>query len=337
MNPDHILIINVTRIGDTILSTPAIKAIADAYPRAKITCLAHPNRVEILQHLPFLNNAQAISKKSALFRGWTCSIFGKPYDLAFVWGFDEHLVHYALRTSKQVIALRQKNEHINKMLIHAVTPPAFQSDHAVIMNMALPASLGIPLTTRRLSYYVTQNECDWAKQELTNSTPPTATLLIGVQVASFHTKSYRDWPIKNFNQLCSNIRQTHQNAHFLIFGGKMEHERTETLHHHLGGSATLYAGRLTLRETAALMSHLDLYIGVDTGPTHIMSTFNIPLVALYHGYSRSELIAPLDHPHLYAIDHPQAGPDCPTDASMAAISVDQVMEQVELALEAGQR
>jgi heptosyltransferase-3 len=72
------------------------------------------------------------------------------------------------------------------------------------------------------------------------------------------------------------------------------------------------------------MNQLDLYIGVDTGPTHIMGALHRPMVALYHGYSPSTLLAPLEHPCLYVVDHPQAGPNCSPDESMAAIPVDAV-------------
>jgi hypothetical protein len=65
----------------------------------------------------------------------------------------------------------------------------------------------------------------------------------------------------------------------------------------------------------------------------MMSAFDIPLVGLYHGFSRSELIAPLEHPCFFAVDHPQAGPDCSTDASMDDISVDHVWTAVQQALQ----
>ncbi|MFA4970820.1 MAG: glycosyltransferase family 9 protein, partial [Sulfuritalea sp.] len=117
----------------------------------------------------------------------------------------------------------------------------------------------------------------------------------------------------------------------LIFGGELEQERTAALATELGGAATLCAGRLTLRQTAALMNRVDLYVGVDTGPTHIMGALHRPMVALYHGYSPSRVLAPLDHPCLYAIDHPLAD-RCTPEAAMADIGVDHVWQVVEQAL-----
>jgi heptosyltransferase-3 len=328
MKPHNILVINVSRIGDTLLATPAIRALAAAWPEATVDVLGHPNRIEVLEHLPFVRQVASISKKSAPFRGW----LGRPYDLAVVYGNDEALVAYALRVAKKVVAFRQSDNRINARLAVLVEAPAFQSAHAVLLALALPAALGASPVGLRLSYVVTDAEREWAMATLARDLPATAHPVVGLQVASFPTKAYRDWPIESFMELCERIRAHWPQAHFLIFGGSEEHQRTEALKARLGPAATLYAGSLTLRQTGALMSRLDIYIGVDTGPTHLVSAFNVPLVALYHGFSRSELIAPLEHPCFYPVDHPRAGPECSTEASMADISVDHVWQAVEQAL-----
>ena len=47
--PQRILVINVSRIGDTLLVTPALRALASAWPQARISFFGHPRRVEIMQ------------------------------------------------------------------------------------------------------------------------------------------------------------------------------------------------------------------------------------------------------------------------------------------------
>jgi heptosyltransferase-3 len=181
---------------------------------------------------------------------------------------------------------------------------------------------------------VTTAERSWAAARITKDWPREAKPIVGLQIASFPTKGYRDWPIEHFIELCKRICERWPKAHFAIFGGSKELKRIELIKSILGSVATVYAGRLSLRETGALMSQLDLYIGVDTGPTHLMSSFDIPLVSLYHGSARSELIAPLEHPYLYTIDGPSAVSGDSNEASMAKISVDLVFARVCLALKA---
>lgn len=327
---DSVLVINVSRIGDTLLATPAIRAIAATFEGARLTCLAHPNRAEVLRNLPFIHRVGTITKKRAPLLG---RLSPKRYDLAFVYGFDTPLVRYALRVARRVIAFHQDVPSIDARLYRAVPPPPFQSAHSVHLNLALPAAAGVAPRGLALSYCVADEEARWAAATLARRLPAGAWPLVGLQIASFPTKAYRDWPVEQFGALCERILSHHPRAHFLIFGGSLDRKRTETLHRQFPSRSELFAGKLTLRQTAALMSRVDLYVGVDTGPTHIMGTMGIPMVVLYHCYSPSRLIAPLDHPCLFAVDHPRPANDCDVETPMAEISMEAVWSRVELALQ----
>lgn len=327
--PADILFIAVSRIGDTLFATPAIRAAAAAHPAARISVLAHPKRAEVLEHLPFVHRLGSITKGRAAWRG---RFGGKSFDLAFVFGFDRALVAYALRVSRRVVAFEQANALLNRRLFAAVKRPPFQSEHAVIQLLRLPAAVGIAPAGLRIAFATTREEAASARQRLKQARLDDKRPLIGLQVASFATKSYRDWPIENFAALCDRISSRWPQAHFLIYGGSAERSRTDWLKQHLGERAALFAAKLTLRQTAALMTLTDLYVGVDTGPTHIMSAFDIPLVALYHCISPSTLTGPLEHPCAYPIDHPAAREHCTELSTMADIGVDTVFAQVGRAL-----
>ena len=324
----RILIIQVSRIGDTLLSTPTIRAIATHFPEAAITVLGHPKRVDILKNIPFIQQVGEISKNSAF---WLGRFSGKVYDLAFVFGHDEALIRYALRVSQHVVAMKQKNVALNKKLLHAAPLPAPMSRHAVYMQYSLVEHLDIPMSAQSLAYVVSGDEQAWAhaeliKRELNNRFP-----LIGLQIASFPTKGYRDWPVENFVELANRITDAYPQAHFLIFGGELERNKTLFLANSLGSNATHLAGSLSLRQTAALMNCLSYYVGVDTGPTHIMGALSKPMMAFYHPSSPSQFLKPLQHPALTAVDHPLAGQVGP-EASMAGLTVDSVWAQLESAL-----
>lgn len=325
-----ILVVQVSRIGDTLLATPVLRTLAQAFPKASLTCLAHPNRVEILQGLTFIHHLGRITKNLAPLRGW---LPGRRYDLALVFGFDRPLIAYALRAAQRVLAFRQGNPALDARLWHAVDEPAFQSRHAVDFQLALTDAIGLPPAGKYLSYVVTTAERGWAGARLAPLREQGARPLIGMQIASFPTKAYRDWPVSHFIALCRRIRAEQPHAHFLIFGGSLERERTRALHDALPECSTHYAGSLTLRQTAALMNEVDLYVGVDTGPTHIMGALHRPMVAMYHGYSPSRLLAPLEHPCLWTVDHPRAGQgNSPDDTPMSEIPVDTVLAKVREAL-----
>ena len=60
------LVINVSRIGDTLLATPAIRAIARAYADARIDALCHPKRADMLEQMPSIEHVGTITKHTAL-------------------------------------------------------------------------------------------------------------------------------------------------------------------------------------------------------------------------------------------------------------------------------
>jgi heptosyltransferase-3 len=326
--PLSFLVINVCRIGDTLLVTPSVRALSRAYPDARITVLCHPKRAEVMHHLPFIARVGAISKRTVLFRGW---IAPRRYDYALVYGFDKPLVTYALRVARHVVAFKQGDSALDARLYRAVDRAPFQSEHSVLQLLRLPAAIDVQPAGLRIAYRVTAEENAWAQARLRADLPSGAAPLIGLQVASFHTKSYRDWPIEHFAETARRLGTEWPKGHFLLFGGSDDRERTAWLKTQLGARATDYAGRLTLRQTAAMMNALDLYIGVDTGPTHIMSAFDRPLIGLYHCFSPSRLIGPLEHPHFFPVEHPRPH-GCEPDTPMAEISVDTVVGTARRAL-----
>ena len=327
-SPRRILVITVARIGDTLLVTPALRALAKQWPHAAITFLGHPKRVEVMRHLPFIAHTGAISKHRAPWLGrWP----GKKWDLALVYGFDRPVVSYALRVARQVVAFRQGKPEIDRRLALCVEPPGFQSDHGVPMRLTLTRALGLPDDGLHLSYTVTKEEQASARTFLSQRRLDSAKPLVGLQVRAFPTKAWRDWPISHFAQLCRRIIERWPGAHFLLFGGADDRPRTEELAVQLAGRATSLAGLLSVRQSAAVMNELHLFIGLDSGPTHIMGALKAPMVGLYHCLTPSRLIKPLERPGCLVVDHPNSE-DCTPETPMGDVSVDAVWAKVVEAL-----
>lgn len=321
-DPSRILIINVCRIGDTLLATPVLRALAARYPQAAITCLGHPKRVELLRHLPFVAHVGGITKRTAPFRGW---LSVKPFDLALVHGFDMALVRYALRVSRRVVAFGQKDPALNERLEPAVPYPDIHQLHAVDLHLKLSEAAGVQAAGRSLAYRVTASERAQARAHLRESIRPWGRPLIGFVVESFATKSYRDWPIGHFAGLARELAARHPQARFVLFGGAVEEAKHHVLAAAVGGRLVSFAGMLGLRESAARIAELDLYVGVDTGPTHIAGALGVPMVALYHCLHPAWQLAPLDHPALACVQQARPLEGDPRQHGMESISVEHVL------------
>jgi len=320
---DRILVIVVSRIGDTLLTTPAIKSIANHYPNSKITILTHPKRLEVISNLDFVHSYGKISKRSAFLKGW----FGKEFDLTFVYSQDSQLLEYAFRVSQKVISYKNKLETINKRLFAPVEPTKEEAKTSVDSMMSLPRFLGIEKTCNRLLFEVTDSEKKFAN-DLLFSHGIKNKFLVGLQCVSFPTKSFRDWPLESFLELCRKIVDINPDSHFLLYGGSdpIEEKKNEWLKSHLGTSATLLTG-LSIRKTAAIMSRTNLYIGVDTGPSHIMSSFDIPMLVLYHCLYKDFNVGTSGHPYLETINLETT--ECTDKKSMSEISVKRVFDKIK--------
>jgi len=321
-DPKKILVVIVTRIGDTALVSPILKSISNFYPNSKITVLAHPKRKMILQNLEFINKLKNITKFRARFMGW---LSVKKYDLCFAYGHDIELVKYGIRVSKNTIAFSQRSEKVNSKL-YKHTKDIEDLNLPQIDRLALLLSLiKIPLISRRIHYKVSKKESDVADEFLIENKLYNK-FLIGFQAVSFPTKSFRDWPVENFHTYASKLLETNPNAFFLLFGSNDPKERVKNqwLETMLENNVINLSG-LSLRNTAALMSKINFYIGVDTGPSHIMSAFNIPTIVLYSNIFQSNYFGLMQHPLFVPIDHPKK--DSKVEEDMGEISVKSVLNK----------
>ena len=318
----RLLVIRVARYGDTLMITPALAALKKRWPRAHLTVLAHPKRKEVLEALPMIDRLGTITKHRARWRGWLARGKHRPFDAAIVYGDDDALFAYARRVSDAVIGLEPRATDRPRPLTHAVPRPD-ASRHAFVDDAALLAPLGIATDDLHLRYAITAAERAGAA-ELVASRGWSGRRLVGLQLQSFPTKAYRDWPPEHFVALGRRLLEREADLQILVLGGPESRALATRVAAALGPRAASLAGTLSIRETAAGMAQLSLYVGVDTGPTHVAGALDVPMVALYHPLHPARRYAPQGHPAATAIDHPSAEGD--RDARLADIDVQRVFD-----------
>lgn len=324
----RVLVINIARIGDTLLSTPLLRALKTALPRGELTCIAHPRRIEVLRGLPFIDHLLPMTKRSAF---WRARLGGKRYDLVLAMGRDPIMLRYALRAGHRVVAFSQADSAINGALTVRVNPPT-DLIPAVTERLLLAEAIGIPPASLRLAYVVTPTEAEWAATWLREHGLE-GRRLVCVQAASFPTKAYRDWPEAHFRDLISRLLAHCADTAIVLLGDSSDRPRAERLAAGFSPRIAVAAGTASLRQSAALLAKASLYVGIDTGITHLAGALGIPMVALYHCMHPGRCLAPLEHPaYLAVLEHPASAGDCSERSSMAEVSVDAVWRRVEEAL-----
>jgi lipopolysaccharide heptosyltransferase III len=311
--PDSaLLVVIVARIGDTLLVTPMLRALKQACPRGSLTVLAHPKRLAVLEHLPFIDRLGPISPASARLRGW---LGPRRHDLAFVFGRDRSLLDYALRVSKRAIAFAHPDMAGAPGRMRSVPPPS-QPVHAVRERLMLAEAAGVRAQSLRLAYTVTDAEKRRARCWLDDALAGAARPLVGLQMTSFPTKAHRDWPAASFAELAARIATAHPGAGFVVLGDRDARAVAEVPSRRLPGKVHVAAGSLDLRESAALIGELDLYVGVDTGPTHIAGALEVPMIGIYHHAYPGRNLAPLERARCRVLEQPAAD-ELRVDAVMA--------------------
>lgn len=330
LSTQRILVIGVARIGDTLLLTPTLRALKRRFPEASLSFRVHPGRREAVDHLPFVDRLDGITKKTAPFKGW---LGLEKFDLALVYGSDLALLKYAARVSAAVYCFDYLEfKGLNNSKLRKIPVPETPC-HAVAERFLLAAPLVGTLEERRLAYNVTEAERAQAKARLSSLGLEQRRPRIGLIPFSFPTKSHRDWPLDNFLALVERVLQHCPRANFLIFGDAVAAEKSILLKQRFSDAVTVVAGTTSLRQSAALMEQLDLYVGVDTGPTHLAGALGVPMVALYHHQYPGRFLQPLDHPACIVMEHPDTLSWHPSSLGMEALGVDGVLAHVLLMLE----
>ncbi len=88
------------------------------------------------------------------------------------------------------------------------------------------------------------------------------------------------WPLERFVELLDRLYGTDR-IRVILVGGKDERDTTQYLHRSIVAPSADLSGSTPLRTLAALVDLADLYIGHDTGPTHVAASTRTPVVAIY--------------------------------------------------------
>jgi heptosyltransferase-3 len=326
----RVLAIVVARIGDTVLATPVLRALRAAASAGTLDVIAHPKRIAVLEHLPFVDRLIPAGRARLLLerlRG------ARPYDLAVVFGNDRPLFEHAFAVARRVVGFRQRDAALSERLAPAVERPAVL-EHAVVERLRLARAAGADTSDLRLAYRVLPGERAAANALVASLFAHRPRPLLSVVPKSFPTKAYRDWPQERFAALFERLFAERRDAGVLLLGDDAARDVADALIARFPGRVASAAGRLGLRESAAAIAVSDGYLGVDTGPTHIAGALDVPMVALYHCRHRGRHLAPLQRPDLEVVEHPCPDERAGEQVPMAEIDAETVWHRLRRVLPA---
>ena len=292
--PRSILIVRLSAIGDVLHTLPVLEALRAAFPQARIGWIVEELSAPLLDGHPALDKLYVIPKKR--WRGNFWRMVGpeiRPFfrqakadgwDVAIdVHGLTKSgLVAWASGAPLRIGHAGEDGREINKLFTNCrVPPPEGEMPHVVERNLGLLRALGIqdPYAARG-SLHMRPEEVDGARARLREAGWDGEKGLVALNPgAGWETKR---WSPGRFAEVGAALAADPGLAPLVVWGPGEEPAR-DTIAAGLRerGVQPVVSPRTTLRQLAATLSLCKLFIGGDTGPTHMAALLGKPVVGIF--------------------------------------------------------
>lgn len=340
-----ILIIRSSAMGDIVMASPLIRGLKSANPQARLLWLVEPQFAGLLRDNPHVDGVLLFEKGK-----WN-TLFKKGKILALL---------------REILALRRvmRSEAIDLVLdvqgllrsrflswlsgaetrmgLLSKEPGRFFMTQMVekggdgrLMGSEychLLEVLGIDSGGCRPELFVSAADERAVLEKLKDS----GTGVRYAAFAPFTTRPQKHWLDGRWGELASVVRER-LGMQAVLLGGTADRERADAIAAASSGSMVNMAGELSLMQSAAVIKHATLLIGVDTGLTHMGTAFMRPTVALF-GSTRPYLVTA--NPLTRVLYHPfpcspcRRSPTCSGEfPCMADITVAEVIDNAVPLLE----
>jgi predicted lipopolysaccharide heptosyltransferase III len=291
-----ILLVRLRLIGDVVFTTPVIRALRRRYPDAHLTYLVERSAAPVVAHNPHLTDVLTIEKT----RGWSrilddarlaaqlrrqrydvvIDLHGGPRSGWLTWatrapmrvGYDvsgrawmySHVVHRSRE-------LQPRHSVENQWDLLTAVDEAFaggpdRSRDRVEMIVSAAAREAVAIKRRAWG---------WAAD---------------VRVVVLHVSAgnpFRRWPEDAFAALAARLVQRSDEYAVVLTSGPSDADAAARVMRAAHGAAGPAAARIvedhdmSIEELRALLDDAALYVGGDSGPLHVASTSDVPIVGLY--------------------------------------------------------
>ncbi|MBU1486834.1 glycosyltransferase family 9 protein [bacterium] len=280
-------------IGDFVYFSPVLAALRREYKEAKITLISWWVTGELAKTCPYVDEVLILEEETDL-KGKTVGDFVSglldrpPFGLALDFAHPplSPLIMKVSRASRRIGF--KKDEESNRIYTDLIE--ARKDEPAVLQYKRFLDCIGITTEELRPEVWISKEDKDLAGKILEENGPGGKDFLIGVHPGTGVVA--RRWEAEKFAGLADKIADRYR-AKITLFGsdyvrtsegGKGDVSEIELANKISGlmrSKPLNLAGRLSLAQFAALVCSLDLYIGLDTGPTHIASVMGTPTVAIF--------------------------------------------------------
>lgn len=303
----HILVVKMAGIGDLLLATPALRALRESYPQARIDLLVTPDSAGILNGWDAIDNIIVLNKylfdypqqmlknpRNLLqLRPLWHDLRNGHYDavlllhhLTLPFGRLKHQLLMRATGAKWRVGLDNGHGH-GWFLNVRVKDNGFGAMHEADYYLAVAAAVGATTQNKHLYVPLTNDEREQARALLyeddKNASPETMKRpIIAMHPGSGGYSTARRWSPEHFAALADTL-YSDVGGQLVLMGGPEEAE----LHQHIRSMmqspmpTRSLAGRGSIKVAAAILELVDLFVGNDSSLMHLAVTAGTPTVAIF--------------------------------------------------------
>lgn len=330
--PQRFLVISTTGIGDTLMSTPALRALRESFPRSDIHFVVYSTRRELILGNPHLNRVfiyrnNIFSRILLLFK-----TLPYRYDHILVFHANDDILNFLPWFRYGTCLNRQGFEDPRNRIFPLRNLPR----HSVKKRMALVEHLsGNSSHDYRYEFRLSSEPIRWAAGKLQDWGMGPGDRLVGFQLGT--AGAFRRWPPEYFAEVAKYLRARYK-VKILVNASAEEKYLVKNFAKHLGDRDFFFHGGTTIARAGALIQACSLFITPDTGPMHIAIGLGVPLIALFVPPDPEET-GPLDYAKAIVIKkerpcNPCLVRKCGDNFCVRQISVEEVCQAADRILTA---
>jgi lipopolysaccharide heptosyltransferase II len=275
----NILLIKLERIGDVVLSTPAIRAIKSFFPDSNISIVVNLYTKPLIKNDPHINEVYTYDKRKSLKKKihFIKELRRKKFDLAVDLGTRDLLFTsvWLLSLSKTRIAVGLNNFGRGFLYNYKVSPSSTPLPYSQeVLNILAP--LGITDVDIQPKLYLSEEDITYIQDYLTSMGIKSGDLLIGIHPGGYF-KTLR-WTKHGYAQVADYLI-TKYNAKVFFLGSTKEQPLVDEVVRLMKEKPIDVAGKTSLGQLMALISQCQLFIGGSSGPLNIALGLEVPTIS----------------------------------------------------------
>lgn len=272
-------------IGDLIMATPLIKDLRHFFKNAEITAMCQSNVAPLLEKDPNINEILSFKK----INGWIQGPRNDIIDPLKFGGFDLGILTTNSFSSAWWFYRGNVKNRIGfkgrfrswLLTVPLNYPENKEAQHQILTYKKLLEPLGIPVSQTKPYLYLDESEIHRAKALLDRfKVIPKKDILVGINPGAAYGTA-KCWLPERFQEVTRKLL-THPDLKIVYFGDMATQELVQKIVDPLDEERVInLAGKTSLREFIALISLMDVFLTNDSGPMHIASALELPVLALF--------------------------------------------------------